>query len=265
MTVAENLEMGAFAYRADPADVRRRIDHVVGLFGDLANRPDQLAGSLSGGQQQMLALAMTLLHEPEVLLIDELSLGLAPVVVQDLLGIVAQLKASGMTIVIVEQSLNIALPGVRPRRVPREGPGPVRGPGRRTGPARRPRARGVPRSRGGPLIASVLAMWITRQLVVDGVVNGLLYALLAMSIILVYRATRVDQLRRRGHGPGRCRALRPPGSRVERAVLVSLVPIVLVVGIVYGAVLELVVVRRLFQAPRVILLVATVGMAQLSC
>jgi ABC-type branched-subunit amino acid transport system ATPase component len=109
MTVAENLEMGAFVYRDDPADVQRRIDHVLELFADLANRKDQVAGSLSGGQQQMLALAMTLLHEPKVLLIDELSLGLAPVVVQDLLGVVDRLKQTGMTIVIVEQSLNIAL------------------------------------------------------------------------------------------------------------------------------------------------------------
>jgi ABC-type branched-subunit amino acid transport system ATPase component len=109
LTVADNLEMGAFVYRDDPAERDRRIEYVLGLFTDLNNRQDQLAGSLSGGQQQMLALAMTLLHEPEILLIDELSLGLAPLVVQDLLVIIDQLKHQGMTIVIVEQSLNIAL------------------------------------------------------------------------------------------------------------------------------------------------------------
>jgi ABC-type branched-subunit amino acid transport system ATPase component/predicted MFS family arabinose efflux permease len=109
MTVAENLEMGAFRYRGDPVDRDRRVAQVLELFQDLERRQDQLAGSLSGGQQQMLGLAIALLHEPEILLIDELSLGLSPVVVQDLLKVVESLKARGTTIVIVEQSLNVAL------------------------------------------------------------------------------------------------------------------------------------------------------------
>ncbi|MCU1387207.1 MAG: major facilitator superfamily 1 [Ilumatobacteraceae bacterium] len=109
MTVRENLEIGAYIYRADRADRDRRIERVLDLFGDLRGRMDQMAGSMSGGQQQMLALAITLLHDPDVLLIDELSLGLSPIVVQELLVIIERLKAEGMTIVIVEQSLNVAL------------------------------------------------------------------------------------------------------------------------------------------------------------
>jgi ABC-type branched-subunit amino acid transport system ATPase component len=109
MSVRENLEMGAYIYRGDPADRERRIARVLDLFKDLAGRQDQTAASLSGGQQQMLALAITLLHDPDVLLIDELSLGLSPIVVQELLGVVEQLKRDGLTIVVVEQSLNVAL------------------------------------------------------------------------------------------------------------------------------------------------------------
>ena len=109
MSVRENLEIGAYIYRSDREDRDRRMTRVLEMFPDLASRQDQLAGSMSGGQQQMLALAITLLHDADVLLIDELSLGLSPIVVQELLKTIEHLKSEGMTIVIVEQSLNIAL------------------------------------------------------------------------------------------------------------------------------------------------------------
>jgi len=109
MTVHENLEMAAFVYRGDGADFQRRLDRSYELFPALAERRRTAASQLSGGQQQMLALAMTLLHDPEVLAIDELSLGLAPLVVHELLGVIERLKAEGMTIILVEQSLNVAL------------------------------------------------------------------------------------------------------------------------------------------------------------
>ena len=109
MTVRQNLVMGAYIHRHDSADVERRIASVLELFPDLERRQGQRASSMSGGQQQMLALARVLLHEPEILLIDELSLGLAPTVVQDLLGLIERLQERGQTIILVEQSLNVAL------------------------------------------------------------------------------------------------------------------------------------------------------------
>jgi ABC-type branched-subunit amino acid transport system ATPase component/predicted MFS family arabinose efflux permease len=109
MTVAENLEMGAFTYRGEPADVRDRVDRVLETFPQLAERRRTEARDLSGGNQQILALGMAMLHDPEVLLVDELSLGLAPTVVSHLIEVVEDLKAQGLSMVIVEQSLNVAL------------------------------------------------------------------------------------------------------------------------------------------------------------
>ncbi len=109
MRVRHNLELGAYQHRHDKTERQQRIDRVVELFPELRDRLDDPASSLSGGQQQMLALARTLLHNPEILIIDELSLGLAPTAVADLIGHIERLKAAGQTIIIVEQSLNIAL------------------------------------------------------------------------------------------------------------------------------------------------------------
>ena len=108
MTVAENLEMGGFSYRIrqrGPAPAHRAGPTPLSALGGAALAR---ADTLSGGQQQMLALAIALLHDPEVLMIDELSLGLAPIVVQELIEVVERLKADGVTMIIVEQSLNVA-------------------------------------------------------------------------------------------------------------------------------------------------------------
>jgi ABC-type branched-subunit amino acid transport system ATPase component len=108
MTVEENLEMQALGIRGDRGLVRDRRERVLHTFPRLAERLSQPAGRLSGGEQQQLALARALLLDPTLLCIDELSLGLAPVVVGELLEIVRRLHDEGTTLVVVEQSLNIA-------------------------------------------------------------------------------------------------------------------------------------------------------------
>ena len=151
-------------------------------------RRAQVAGKLSGGQQQMVALARVLVHEPEVLLIDELSLGLAPAVVERLLTLVEDLKARGQTMVIVEQSLNVAL-AVADRAIFLE-KGEVRfeGPAQRAPRARRPRARRVLRERAPMTLATTI---LTADLLVKGIVSGLVTALLGMGIVLIHRSNRV--------------------------------------------------------------------------
>ncbi len=109
LTVEENLKMGTFTFRGDKARVARRLEAVYELFPRLRERRAQKAGALSGGERQMLTLATSFLLEPKLMLIDELSLGLAPAVVQELLEAVRAMNAAGMTIVLVEQSVNIAL------------------------------------------------------------------------------------------------------------------------------------------------------------
>jgi len=109
MSIRDNLVMGAYCYRSNKVEVERRIAKVLDLFPALAERLDDKAGDLSGGQQQMLALARVMLHEPEVLIIDELSLGLAPTTVQSLLELIGSLRAAGQTMIIVEQSIDVAL------------------------------------------------------------------------------------------------------------------------------------------------------------
>ena len=108
MTVAENLELQALTIRKRKAEVRERRHVVLDTFPRLARRLNQTAGTMSGGEQQQLALAKALLLDPKVLCIDELSLGLAPVVVGELMEIVRRIHQMGTSLIVVEQSLNIA-------------------------------------------------------------------------------------------------------------------------------------------------------------
>ena len=109
LTVRENLDLAGWTNRRDPEGVRAAIAEALEIFPILADRLDTPAANMSGGQQQMLALAMSFVMRPRVLLIDELSLGLAPVVVGQLLPIVRRMADDGVTVVLVEQSVNVAL------------------------------------------------------------------------------------------------------------------------------------------------------------
>src|SRR4051812_31253173 len=110
LTVAEHFKASAWLYqRDDPAEIQARTDRVLELFPRLRERWDQMAGNLSGGEQQQLALGMAFVAKPRLLIIDELSLGLAPTIVAQLLDIVREIHAEGATIILVEQSVNVAL------------------------------------------------------------------------------------------------------------------------------------------------------------
>ena len=108
MTVLENLEMGAF-HRNDRAGIREDMDRVYDLFPRLKERTKQEAGTMSGGEQQMLAIGRALMSRPKLLLLDEPSMGLAPVLVERIFDIIKEINAQGTTILLVEQNANVAL------------------------------------------------------------------------------------------------------------------------------------------------------------
>ena len=106
MTVLENLEMGAYT---KPDNVKAGIQDVFERFPRLKHRKDQIAGTLSGGEQQMLAMGRALMSKPKLLMLDEPSMGLAPILVQQIFDIIKELHKSGTTILLVEQNAEMAL------------------------------------------------------------------------------------------------------------------------------------------------------------
>jgi branched-chain amino acid transport system ATP-binding protein len=108
LTVAENLDLGAMLPRARPSRNQNR-QRVLAMFPKLSERLSQAAGTLSGGEQQMLAIARCLMGEPELIMFDEPSLGLAPTVVHDVLKVIRDLNTAGMTCVLVEQNVAVSL------------------------------------------------------------------------------------------------------------------------------------------------------------
>ncbi len=108
MTITENLQMGAYT-RSDKAEIAAGIERAFATFPRLKERKDQLAGTMSGGEQQMLAMARALMSQPKLLLLDEPSMGLSPIMVAKIFEVVREVSAQGVTVLLVEQNAKLAL------------------------------------------------------------------------------------------------------------------------------------------------------------
>lgn len=111
LTVRDNINLGAYHYfkRSNRIEIKERMEHVYQMFPILKKRSKQIAGTLSGGEQQMLAIGRALMGRPDLLLLDEPSMGIAPLIVQEIFSVIKQLNQSGVTVMLVEQNARAAL------------------------------------------------------------------------------------------------------------------------------------------------------------
>jgi branched-chain amino acid transport system ATP-binding protein len=111
LSVLDNIHLGAYLYfkRSNRIEIKERVDRIYEIFPILETRSKQIAGTLSGGEQQMLAIARALMARPELLLLDEPSMGIAPLIVREIFNVIQQLNESGTTVLLVEQNARVAL------------------------------------------------------------------------------------------------------------------------------------------------------------
>ena len=263
LTVRDNLRIGGHTLRRDRARAAAALAEAMDAFPELEARLDQPAGTLSGGEQQMLALARVMMTRPRLLLIDELALGLAPMTVDRLMAMVRRINEEGTTVILVEQSINRAAEPGRSLLLHGARRDPFRRPHGGVARARRPPPARLPRRRrGGPGLGATVDAGLSAPnfVLLQGVIIGLGYGLLAVGLVLIYRTNRVLNFAQGQVGVIAAVFLVKLTADFKFEYWFALVLSIALAAAV-GALSELVL-RRLFSRPRVLVMVATIGLSQ---